>query len=122
MRSKFFKSLFKNLGFKILAVFFACLLWLVVYNTDDPTKTQTFSAKVTIENANAIKNMNKYYEIVEGTGNVTFSVSAKRSVLSKLADSDFTAVADMSNLVMNEDGTVGTVEIKISCGRYESYG
>lgn len=120
MKSKFFKSLFKNFGFKVLAVFFACILWLVVYNTDDPTKTQTFSTKVTIENAKAITDMDKYYEIVEGTGNVTFSVSAKRSVLSKIADSDFTAVADMSNLVMNEDGTVGTVEIKISCGRYEN--
>lgn len=120
MKSKFFKSLFKNFGFKVLAVFFACILWLVVYNTDDPTKTQTFSTKVTIENAKAITDMDKYYEIVEGTGNVTFSVSAKRSILSKIADSDFTAVADMSNLVMNEDGTMGTVEIKISCGRYES--
>ncbi|MGN0428095.1 MAG: YbbR-like domain-containing protein [Agathobacter sp.] len=121
MKNKFFKSLFKNFGFKVLAVFFACILWLVVYNTDDPTKTQTFSTKVTIENANAIKNMNKYYEIVEGTGNVTFSVSAQRSVLSKIADSDFTAVADMNDLVMNEDGTMGTVEIKITCGRYENY-
>ncbi len=121
MRSKFLKSLFNNLGFKILAVFFACILWLVVYNTDDPTKTQTFSAKVTIENTKAITGMDKYYEIVEGTGNVTFSVSAKRSVLSKIVDSDFTATADMGNLILNEDGTAGTVEIKISCGRYESY-
>ena len=120
MKSKFFKSLFKNFGFKVLAVFFACILWLVVYNIDDPTKTQTFSTKVTIENAKAIKGMDKYYEIVEGTGNVTFSVSAKRSILSKIADSDFTAVADMGNLIMNEDGTAGMVEIKISCGRYEN--
>lgn len=120
MRNKFLKSLFNNFGFKMLAVFFACILWLVVYNIDDPTKSQTFRTKVTIENAKAITGMDKYYEIVEGTGNVTFSVSAKRSILQKLADSDFTAVADMGNLIMSEDGTTGTVEIKISCGRYES--
>lgn len=120
MKNKFLKSLFNNFGFKLLAFVFACILWLVVYNTDDPIKTDMYSTKVTIENANAISAMDKYFEVVDGSGNVTFSVSAKRSVLRNVTDADFTAVADMSTMVMNEDGTAGTVEIKISGGRYEN--
>lgn len=33
---KILKTLVNNLGFKILAVVLAFILWLVVYNIDDP--------------------------------------------------------------------------------------
>ena len=95
MKNNILKSLTNNLGFKILAVIFAFTLWLVVYNIEDPTKTKTFSSNVTVENAEAVTDLDKYYEVVDGSNYVSFSVTAKRSVLDKLEDSDFTAVADM---------------------------
>ena len=103
MARKILKALTNNFGFKLLALFFAFILWIVVYNIEDPIKTKTFTTTVTIENASAVtKDMNKWYEIVEGTNQVSFSVSAKRSILEKLDDTDFTATADFNNIVQRE--------------------
>ena len=49
MKNNILKTLTNNLGFKILAVFFAFTLWLFVYNLDDPTKTKTLTVNVEIE-------------------------------------------------------------------------
>lgn len=114
MKRNLLKSLTNNLGFKILAVIFAFTLWLVVYNIEDPTKTKTFSTNVTVENADAVTELNKCYEVVDGSNFVSFSVTAKRSVLDNMEDSDFTAVADMSKLVIGEDGKSAAVPIDIS--------
>lgn len=115
MKSNILKTLSKNLGFKILAVVFAFTLWLVVYNSEDPTKSKQLTINVTIENREAIDNMGKYYEVVDGTGRVSFSVIAPRSVLDKLDESDFVATADMDNLSVSSDGTEGTAPIDIVC-------
>jgi YbbR domain-containing protein len=120
MAKKFLKTLTNNIGFKILAVGIAFVLWLVVYNIDDPNQTKTYTTRVTIENENAISKMSKYYEVLDGTNSVSFSVTAKRSTLNKIEDSDFSAVADMSTVVLSDDGLTGTVELKISCSKNDS--
>ena len=120
MGNKILKTLTKNLGFKILAVVFAFILWLVVYNTDDPTVTVSYTTNVTVENASAVTEMNKCYEVLNGTNTVTFAVTAKRSVLNKLEDTDFTAVADMNRMIVNEDGDKANVPIEITSKRSNS--
>lgn len=121
MVKKILKILTNNIGFKLLAVGFAFVLWLVVYNIDDPTIRKTFTVSVNIENADAVmNNMNKYYEVLDGTNNVTFAVTAKRSVMDKLEDNDFTATADMSRIVVDEETQTGTVAIELTCNRYSS--
>ena len=42
MGKRILKTFMNNLGFKLLAVAFAFILWLVVYNLNDPIKTKTF--------------------------------------------------------------------------------
>ena len=120
MGNKILKTLTKNLGFKILAVVFAFILWLVVYNTDDPTITFSYTTNVTVENASAVTDMNKCYEVLNGTNTVSFAVTAKRSVLNKLEDTDFTAVADMNRMIVNEDGDKANVPIEITSKRSNS--
>ena len=120
MGNKILKTLTKNLGFKILAVVFAFILWLVVYNTDDPTVTVSYTTNVTVENASAVTEMNKSYEVLNGTNTVTFAVTAKRSVLNKLEDTDFTAVADMNRMIVNEEGDEANVPIEITSKRSNS--
>lgn len=120
MGNKILKTLTKNLGFKILAVVFAFILWLVVYNTDDPTITVSYTTNVTVENASVVTDMNKCYEVLNGTNTVSFAVTAKRSVLNKLEDTDFTAVADMNRMIVNEDGDKANVPIKIISKRSNS--
>lgn len=39
MGKKLLKTFTNNIGFKILAIAFAFILWLVVYNLNDPVKT-----------------------------------------------------------------------------------
>lgn len=117
MAKKILKTLTHNLGFKILAVFFAFILWLVVYNIDDPRKTKTFTTNVTVENASAVTEMNKCYEVLGGSNTVSFVVTGKRSELDKLDDTDFVAVADMNRMIVNEDGDKASVPIEISAKR-----
>lgn len=120
MGKKFLNILTNNLGFKILAVLFATALWFAVYNIDDPTKSKYFTTVVEIQNANSVTGANKYFEVVDGTNQVTFKVTAKRSVLDKLEDRDFTATADMSKMVVEQDGKFGNVLVDIQCSRSNS--
>ena len=120
MVRKILKTLTNNLGFKLLAVLLSFILWLVVYNIDDPVKTNTYTVRVNVLNEDAVSNQNKCYQALDGTNNVTFSVSAPRSVMEKLEDSDFTATADMNQMVVDETGTVASVPITISAERYNS--
>lgn len=120
MLKKILKKLTNNLGFKFLAVLFAFAMWLVVYNIDDPSSSKNFTATVTIQNAQSVSDMNKCYEVIDGTGTVSFRVTAKRSILEKLDYSDFTAIADMSLMNVSDDGAEGSVPIAISANNYTS--
>lgn len=115
MKNNILKALSNNLGFKILAVLFAFTLWLTVYNIEDPTKTKTLTINVNISNKEYVDSLGKYFEIKDGTNKVSFSVTAARSVLDKLDESDFTAVANMEQIVLTENGEEGLVPIEITC-------
>jgi YbbR domain-containing protein len=117
---KILRTLTNNLGFKLLACFLAFILWLVVYNIDDPRKTKTFTTNITVENATAVSDQNKCYEIVGGSNTVTFAVTGKRSELDKIEDTDFSAVADMNRMIVSEDGASASVPIDISYKRNSS--
>lgn len=121
MAKRFLTTLTNNLGFKVLAVFLACILWLVVYNLDDPNKTKNFSTNVTITNADVLTNMNMCYEVLDNTNTVTFSVTAKKSYIDNLEDLNFSAVADMKNIVIDEDQTTASVPIEITSNNYNRY-
>lgn len=118
MGKKILKTLTNNLGFKLLALLFAVILWLVVYNVDDPVISRLYSTNVALQNEDAIQG--KYYEILDNTNNVTFSVSAKRSILDKIDDSDFAASADFNDMIVSDGGAMGSVKIDISANRYSN--
>ena len=116
MKQKIIKALTKDVGLKILAVVFSFLLWLVVVNIDDPTQTRTFTAVVSVTNADVLKSAGKLYEIKDGVNTVSFRVTAKRSIIEKLSPSDFNAVADMNNLENGE-----RIPVTISAKSYANY-
>ena len=120
MANKILKTLVNNIGYKILAVVFAFILWLVVYNIDDPNKTVRFTTNVMVENESAITDMNKCYEVLNGTNTITFSVTARRSVINKLEDTDFIATADMNRMIMNSDNKSAKVPIEVISRRSNS--
>ena len=59
MKSNIIKKLTDNLGIKILAVICATILWLIVYNIDDPNKTKLFTTNVVVKNASVLENITK---------------------------------------------------------------
>ena len=115
MVNKILKTLSKNLGFKILSVLFAFTLWVTVYNLDDPTKTKPLTVNVTVTNKEVLEELGKYYEIQDGMSKVSFSVTAPRSILDKLDESDFIAEANLQKLVIGGEGKTGTMPIDIYC-------
>lgn len=115
MKNSILKSVTNNFGYKILAFVFAFTLWVIVYNIDDPMKTRTLTLNVMVTNANYLQEMGKYYEIIDGTNRVSISVNAPRSVWEKLDETDFSAVANMNNINIDENESVGTVPIEITC-------
>ena len=121
MAKKILKSLTNNFVFKLLAFIFAFMLWLVVYNIEDPVITRPYTAIVSVKSEDKIKEMNKCYEILDASNIVSFSVSAKRSIIEKLEDSDFTAVADMNNIMLSRDKKTAQIRIDISSSRYSSF-
>jgi YbbR domain-containing protein len=116
MGKKILKTLTNNFGFKLLALLFAVILWLVVYNVDDPVITRNYTTNVTLLNEDSIQD--KYFEILDNTNNVTFSVTAKRSYLDKLDDSDFSASADFNDLLVSDNASKGSIKIEIVASRY----
>lgn len=121
MGKKLLKTFTNNLGFKILAVAFAFILWLVVYNLNDPIKTKTFTTTVSVTGRDSVVDMGKWPQIKDSDKTISFSVSGKRSYLSELDDSDFYANADLSNIVISKDDPAkATVKVDIGCTKYKN--
>ncbi len=112
MLKKLIKRVTNNLGLKVMALLSAVILWVVVINLDDPTITAPFTVSVKMKNEEAITEMNKYYEIVDGKNAVDFRVSAKRSVLKLLNSTDFQATADLSKIEKNDESWRVPIEIE----------
>ena len=83
------KKIINNFGLKVLAILFAVVMWIVVVNIDDPVIAKPYTTSVVPVNTDYITSQNKYYEWLDGNNTITFSVSASRSVLDKLENTDF---------------------------------
>lgn len=114
------KVITNNIGLKLLAAFFAVILWLVVVNIDDPKISQRFSATVMIENGEYLTDQGKYFEVLDDTNTIVFTVTAKRSYIEKLSNADFKAVANMENAAIDNESGRGKVPIEVTALRYSS--
>ncbi|WP_029066957.1 YbbR-like domain-containing protein [Lachnobacterium bovis] len=120
MLEKILRKITNNLGFKILAILFSFALWLMVYNINDPVKIRTYTVNVEMKNTEFITNMGKWADIKDGANTVTFSVTAKKTVIDKMRDDDFVATADFSEAMISEDEKTAAVPIKIESKRYNN--
>lgn len=100
------KILTTNLALKILAFVFALLLWLIVVNINDPIIKRTIPGiHVEILNPEAITGEGKIYEVLDNTDTISVVISAKRSIINEINESDITAVANMEELTFMD--TIG---------------
>ena len=106
------KKLMNNLVIKLLSVFVAFFVWLVIINVIDPTTTKHFSSiPVVILNENVITSANQVFEVESGD-TVDVTVKGKRSFIEQLDETDFSASADLSKL-----STVNTAGIQVKLNK-----
>lgn len=108
------KKLLSNWGLKLASLLLAFVVWLVVINIADPVDEKSFvNVKVTLKNTQLITDKNMVYEILEGTDVVkNVRVSAARTIIEELSQTDIVAEADFANLTVND-----TIEIKFYSSR-----
>lgn len=96
------KKLTNNLGWKILSLLLAFLLWLTVINTEDPQVSTTIRG-IPVEklNESAITSQKRAIQYVAGD-TVDVKVKGKRSLVYKLTANNIRAYADMKNLSITD--------------------
>lgn len=87
-----------NLILKVLSVLMAVLIWIVVLNINDPSKTRVISGiKVMVENESVITDNGQVYTITEGQL-ISVKVTGPRTIVDSLKADDFNATADFRDL------------------------
>lgn len=102
-----------NLILKILSVLMAILIWIVVLNINDPSKTRIVSGiKVIVQNDSVILDNNQVYTITEGQL-ISVKVTGPRTIVDSLKADDFEATADFKDL-----SQANSVPINVSLNEY----
>lgn len=107
--------LMRNWGLKLASFLVAVILWVIVTNINDPVGTfRAYNVPVKIQNADLITNNGQVYEILDGTDVIdTVTITAKRSIIDSLNESNIVAVADMNDLTR-----LNTINIRLSTNKY----
>ena len=100
-----------NLFLKVLSVFLAVVLWLIIVNINDAQGTIQYTREVTLLNTDVITENGKVFRVEEGTNIVKITIKARKSVLRELKPSDFILTADMEKN-LKYDSMVG---ISVDC-------
>ena len=109
------KSLMNKSTLKILSLLIAILIWVVVKNVQDPMLVKVItSIPVTIVNESYLASKLEFPLLIEGQDTVNVKEKGRESVLKELAREDFTAVADMTQIISMET-TPRMVPVKVSC-------
>lgn len=88
----------KNIGWKIISLVAAVLLWLVVTNINDPTINQDYSnVKIVCENTDVLGN-DIVYDYEKDAMTTTVTVTAPRSVINELDKSEIVASLNFATL------------------------
>lgn len=113
------KYIINNIGYKILAILFSFLLWLVILNITDPEQTRTLvNIPVQIRNENLVLDGNHVYTISSGEM-TNVIVTGKRSIISTLTANDFVVTADFEELSITNAVPI-KVELRSDKSRYAS--
>lgn len=97
-------KLVNNIGLKLLALFLATVLWMLVVNTEDPTVRKSMTVSVFMKNQEYITDMGKYMDVLNDSNTVTFYYTTKRSVWEGISGTDFSATADMEKIEAKASG------------------
>lgn len=102
------ERLINNLGLKILSIFVAFLVWLVVVNVSNPEVVRSKDVTLEIENEQVLLSAKKTYEI-SGKSTVAVSYEVRTRDEYRIKPSDFRAYIDLSELY----SVTGSVPVKV---------
>ena len=107
------KKLLSNWPLKLLSVVLAILVWFVIISLADPSDVRTiYNIPVNLLHEDLLKQAGKSYTVEGGESpRVNVRVSAAKSLLNGLKASDFTATANIEEMI----DINGAVPIKVSC-------
>ena len=90
------QKIMQNFTLKMLSLLVALVAWLIIINIEDLTISRTISGiPVEVINENAISEAGKCY-VLDDTDSVKIRVRGPKSVIDKVRESDFKAIADLS--------------------------
>lgn len=102
------ERLTNNLGLKVLSIFLAFFVWLIVVNVSNPVVQRSKEVTVDVINENVLSAKQLTYEIV-GKSKVTVSYEVRTRDAYKISTSDFRVYADLAELY----DVTGSIPLKI---------
>ncbi len=94
------KNLMNKFTLRILSLFIAIFIWLLVVNIEDPVRTITITdVPVTFANESYIESMNKVALMEDGKDTVDVKVTGASSIMKKISRDNISAVADLTQIV-----------------------
>ena len=95
------KFLLNNLAYKLVSLWVAITIWIVVINVVRPIVSGFVTVPITVTNETALETMGKTYNIDSASIRVTYNVSSEQ--VNAIRQSDFVASIDLSDLVNGEN-------------------
>lgn len=102
------EKLLNNLGLKILSIFVAFFVWLVVMNVSNPLTSGSKEVPLETVNGQVLTAANRAYEI-NGKSTVTVNYRVRTRDAYRIKASDFRAYVDLAELY----SVTGSVEVKV---------
>ncbi|MCD8068928.1 MAG: hypothetical protein LUE87_08590 [Lachnospiraceae bacterium] len=109
-------KLLHNWYLKLFSIVCAVILWAVAYSIENPvTSTRFTNVEVTFLNTEVLEENGQVYAVLNNSDVVrTVTVSASRTIIDDITDSDIEVTADFSKMRLD-----GTVDLTFTCTKYE---
>ena len=126
MMKKLQELLCKDLGWKLLSIAIATILWFMVINIDQPIGTRDYSRPLSIRNIEVLTDRGLTIGNLEELKNtkITVKVKAQRTALDRLSQNPewITAAVDLSELSYAVNGDVIALPVTVSIQGGNTYG
>lgn len=115
---RFQELLMKDIGWKLLSVAIAAIMWFMVINITQPVDTRSYSRPLTLENMDTLSARGLTVGNAEELKNtkITVKVKAQRTALDRLSQNPdwITATVDLSELAYAVNGDTVALPVNVS--------
>ena len=123
---RFQELLMKDIGWKLLSVAIAAIMWFMVINIDQPIGTRDYSRPLSVRNIEVLTDRGLTIGNLEELKNtkITVKVKAQRTALDRLSQNPewITAAVDLSELSYAVNGDVIALPVTVSIQGGNTYG